>query len=78
MNFKNANIGVALGLALYAIGSFLTDGAPNGLEAIAITVVSLGAAFGLCDYLNARDRRLGRPLPPSLFRRSESDGEGPG
>lgn len=78
MDLKNANLGVVAGLVVYAIGSLLTKGEPNGIEAIAIMLMSLGAVFGVTDYLTQRDRRLGRPRPPFLFRRSGSDDEGPG
>jgi len=69
MYLKNANLGVAVGLAIYAIGSLLTKGNPNGLEALVITVMSLGLAIVLYEYLTQRDRKLGRPPPPSPFRR---------
>lgn len=69
MNFKNANLGVAAGLVVYAVGSLLTKGDPNGLEAIVIMVASLGAAYGVLDYLTQRDKRLGRPPPRSPFKR---------
>ena len=78
MNFKHAHLALAVGFAIYAVGSLLTKGDPNGLEAIVIMVTSLGSLFGVLDYLTERDRRLGRPRPPNPFRRSESDGEGPG
>ncbi len=78
MNLKNANLGVALGMMVFVAASLITGGEPNGLEAIATAGLTLGSALGLLFYLNERDRKLGRPLPPSLFRRSGSDGEGPG
>jgi len=69
MNVKNANLGLALALVIYAVGSVLTKGYPNELEAMVIAATSLGSGIALCNYLSRRDRRLGRPLPPSLFRR---------
>jgi hypothetical protein len=78
MHFKNANLGAALGLTTYIVCSLLMGREPRGVEVIAITALTFGSAFGLLYFLNWRDRRLGRPLPPSLFRRSGSDGEGPG
>ena len=78
MNFKHAHMALAVGLAIYAVGSLLTKGDPNGIEAIAIMVLSLGSMIGVLEYLAQRDKKLGRPLPPHPFRRSESDGEDPG
>lgn len=69
MSFRNANIGVAVGLAVYVIGSLLIAGTPNHVETMLIAVATLGSAFGTCDYLSQRDIRLGRPPPPSPFRR---------
>jgi hypothetical protein len=78
VNFKHAHLALAVGLAIYAVGSLLTKGDPNGIEAIVIVVMSLGSMIGVLDYLAERDKRLGRPLPPHPFRRSGSDGEDPG
>lgn len=78
MNFKHAHLAVAVGLAIYVVGSVLTKGNPNGIEAIVIAVSCLGSIVGVLEYLAERDRKLGRPLPPHPFRRSGSDGEGPG
>jgi hypothetical protein len=69
MSFRNANIGVAVGLAVYVVGSLLTTGRPNNIEAMLIAVTTLGSAFAVCDYLSQRDKRLGRPPPPNPFRR---------
>jgi len=77
VNFKHAHLALAVGLAIYALGSVLTKGDPNGVEAIVIMVMCLGSMFGVLEYLTQRDKRLGRPRPPHPFRRSESDGEGP-
>lgn len=78
MNFKHAHMALAVGLTTYAVGSLLTKGDPNGIEAIVIMLTCLGSMFGTLDYLTQRDIRLGRPRPPHPFRRSGSDGEGPG
>ena len=78
MNFKHAHLALAVGLAIYAVGSVLTKGNPNGVEAIVIMVMCLGSMFGILEYLTQRDKRLGRPPPPHPFRRSGSDGEDPG
>lgn len=78
MNFKHAHLALAVGLAIYVVSSLLTKGDPNGVEAVVTMVLCLGSMFGVLDYLTQRDKRLGRPPPPSLFRRSGSDGEGPG
>jgi hypothetical protein len=77
MNFKHAHLALAVGLAIYAVGSVLTSGDPNGVEAIVITVSCLGSMLGVLEYLAQRDRKLGRPLPPHPFRRSGSDGGDP-
>jgi hypothetical protein len=77
VNFKHAHLALAVGLAIYAVGSLLTKGDPNGLEAIVIMVMSLGFMFGVLDYLTERDKKLGRPPPPHPFRPSGSDGEDP-
>jgi hypothetical protein len=69
MNFRNANIGVAVGSAIVIVGSLLTGGNPNELEAALIAVTGLGAAFGVSDYLSERDEKLGRTPPRSPFRR---------
>jgi hypothetical protein len=78
VNFKHAHLALAVGLAIYAVSAVLTKGDPNEIEAIGIMMMCLGSMIGILDYLAQRDKRLGRPLPPSLFRRSGSDDEGPG
>jgi len=69
VNFKHAHIALAVGLAIYAVGSVLTKGDPGRLEAIAITVACLGSMLGVLYYLTERDKKLGRPPPPHPFRR---------
>lgn len=60
MGLKNANIGAVVGVAIFALGSFLTNGDPSNREAMVIVIVMLGSAFGACEWLDKRDERLGR------------------
>lgn len=77
MRLRNENIGVAVGLLIVIAGQLLVGGDPTEAEATLMTIMGLGAVFGVSYRLNERDRRRGVPqkLP---FRRSGSDGEGPG
>ncbi len=55
LSLKNENIGLAVGLAIAAVGLLLTGGDPNELEEVLIAVLGLGAALWLSVYLNFRD-----------------------
>ncbi len=55
LSLKNENIGLAVGLAIAAVGLLLTSGDPNELEEVLIAVLGLGAALWLSVYLNFRD-----------------------
>jgi hypothetical protein len=62
MNFKNANIGVAVGTALLLIGCWLAGWDVNESEGPVIMVVSFLSAIGVTLVLDersdrARDRR---------------------
>jgi hypothetical protein len=55
LSLKNENIGLAVGLAIAAVGLLLTSGDPNELEEVLIAVLGFGAALWLSVYLNFRD-----------------------
>jgi hypothetical protein len=69
MSLRNENIGILIGALLYIGGSLLVGGDPSGIEALLIVVVGFGAAFGISDYLNERDRKRGREPDCLPFRR---------
>jgi hypothetical protein len=77
MRLRNENMGVAVGLLIVIVGQMLTGGNPTEAEATLMTILGVGALLSVSYSLNERDRRRGVPQT-SPFRRSGSDGEGPG
>jgi hypothetical protein len=55
MSLKNENIGLAVGLAIAAVGLLLTSGNPSELEGALIAVLGVGSALWLSTYLNFRN-----------------------
>ena len=47
----------------------MTDGDPSNREGMVIAIAMIGSALGVCEWLDRRDERLGRPSQRWSLRR---------
>jgi uncharacterized membrane protein (UPF0136 family) len=69
MSLRNENIAIVVGVVLLVGGQLLAGQDASGIEILLIVIVGFGAAFGISDYLNERDRKQGLEPDRLPFRR---------